>query len=755
MIAFSLRCHKARHSSVKHHARACFLPQCRAKSAVMINKIFQTLSRTLALGLVAMGLSAALPKAVLAVESAWNDTDFASMRLIGAAASHRGATSDAPFVAGLEFELIDDWKIYWRAPGDAGFPPRIDWTAAENVANAAFRWPTPVRFSIFGLETLGYKNRVILPLDVVALDPNQPVRLHGTVDYLACSDICIPVTAALSMTIPPGDGTPSLHAQSIAQFDAQVPDAGTARGLSVDAITLNVTSAETGTGTLTVVARADPPLSDATDVFFDGPPGLAYGKPTLILSDDGIQAHLIASVDGLTYLDAPLLGANLTAVVVDGERAIDTTVTVTEHGPATMAPDNLDALSLWPILLLAVLGGLILNLMPCVLPVLSIKLLGVVGHGGGDRGRVRLHFLASAAGILTSFGILAAGLIALKSAGMAVGWGIQFQHPWFLVALSLVIVVFACNLFGFFEVRTPEPINAAGVAVGQHKGLRGDFFSGMLATVLATPCSAPFLGTAVGFALSAGAFEILAVFAALGLGLALPYLVVAAVPSVVTMLPKPGPWMNTLRTILGYALLATAVWLLWVLSSGVGWLATATTALFLCALCLLLWVKRRIGKNFQWPGYVTLVAAAVLTFAAPLLAPNPPSTVLMSASAEQGDSIAWMPFDLAAVKTRVAAGEVVFVDVTADWCITCKANKRLVLDRAPVVDLLAAPGVVAQQADWTRPNDAIAAYLASHNRYGIPFNVVYGPGAPDGITLPELLTPDAVTNALKAAANKG
>jgi len=277
----------------------------------------------------------------------------------------------------------------------------------------------------------------------------------------------------------------------------------------------------------------------------------------------------------------------------------------------------------------------------------------------------------------------------------------------------------------------------------------------MLATLLATPCSAPFLGTAVGFALSAGTMEIFAVFAALGVGLAVPYLLVAAVPGIVTVLPKPGAWMAKLRTVLGFALLATAVWLLWVLMGVVGWLAAATAAMFVFALCLLLWVKGRIGKSFGWPGYITIIAAAALAFAAPVFAPAEITPETGQANAASTGSVAWSTFDLSRVAAAVADNKIVLVDVTADWCITCIANKKLVLDRAPVSTALASENILTQQADWTRPNEAIAAYLASFGRYGIPFNVVYGPGAPDGIALPELLTPDAVLQAIATASGQG
>ena len=346
---------------------------------------------------------------------------------------------------------------------------------------------------------------------------------------------------------------------------------------------------------------------------------------------------------------------------------------------------------------------------------------------------MRLGFLASAAGILFAFLVLAAAVIAFKAAGATVGWGIQFQHPWFLVAMTVVVTLFACNLWGFFEV----PLPAWAAAVG---GRGGHFLSGAFATLLATPCTAPFVGTAVGFAFARGAAEIVAVFSALGVGLALPYLVVAALPALATRLPRPGPWMVVLRRVLGFALAATALWLLSVLAAQAGAVAAAVVGLLMGASVAALFLSRRTGR---------LVAALLL---AAFLVPAG-----LSGDVDEGNPAAqalWQPFDEKAIPALVAAGRVVFVDVTAEWCITCQVNKTLVLERGAVLERLSADGVVAMQADWTRPSDAIAAYLAGFGRYGIPFDAAYGPGAPAGIVLPELLSTEAVLAALDAAAGR-
>jgi len=348
----------------------------------------------------------------------------------------------------------------------------------------------------------------------------------------------------------------------------------------------------------------------------------------------------------------------------------------------------------------ALLGGLILNLMPCVLPVLSIKILGALSHGGAERGHVRAAFLASAGGIVVSFLALAGAAVAVKSAGAAVGWGIQFQQPVFLAVMIALLLLFATNLWGLFEIRLPSALMSVGASGAAHHTLLGHFLSGAFATLLATPCSAPFLGTAVGFALARGPAEITAIFAALGLGMALPYLAVAAWPGLATRLPKPGAWMLTVKKAMGAALAATALWLASILATQTGFLGAATEA--------------AAGKA----------------------------------------DIAWAAFDEAAIARNVAEGKVVFVDVTADWCITCKVNKAAVVERGAVAQLLSSGSVVAMRADWTKPDDAIARYLAGFDRYGIPFNAVYGPGAPQGVALSELLTEAEVLAALEKAAKR-
>ena len=650
------------------------------------------------------------PSLAQAASSAWAETDQTAVRLISATDRAGGELK-----FGLHFRLDPGWKVYWRSPGDAGYPPRIDWSESENIGTVDMSWPTPKRFSVLGFDTLGYIDEVVFPLQATPLRAGQPVKIKGSLSYLACKDICIPYDANLALDLPAGPAKPSVFAHLINRYQVRVPGDGSAHGVVIERV-------ESAGRILRVTARALTPFV-LPDLFIEGPKDLYFSRPRVSLA--GKRAVLEVPVSGEGALAG---GIPLVLTLVDGDRSAERSVTV--------AAAPWDA-SLPIILALAVLGGLILNLMPCVLPVLSIKLMGVIGHGGGDRRRVRLSFIASAAGIVFSFLVLAAALIGLKSAGAAVGWGIQFQQPLFLIAMTMVVTLFACNLWGFFEVRLPKAL--AGIGGGAGHGYGGHFLTGAFATILATPCSAPFLGTAVGFALSRSPGVILAVFASLGIGLALPYLVIAAAPGIATRLPRPGPWMVVLRRVLGVALAATALWLLSVLATSAGFLGAAIVGALAAAVGVALYMRQKSGGRFAWA-----LGLATLAF----LVPFPESAAPRARAAED----LWVPFDEAAIPGLVEAGNTVFVDVTADWCITCQLNKSLVIYPDDMMARLSGNKVVSMQADWTLPNEDISNYLASFGRYGIPFDAVYGPGAKDGIVLPELLTKKAVTDALHRAA---
>ena len=406
--------------------------------------------------------------------------------------------------------------------------------------------------------------------------------------------------------------------------------------------------------------------------------------------------------------------------------------------------------SLPMLLLLAALGGLILNAMPCVLPVLSLKALSLVKSAGQSRAMVTSGALATSAGIILSFLALATAAILAKQAGSAVGWGVQFQQPGFVAALAVVITLFCLNLWGLFEIQLPTRVTTAAGSMGG-QGLGGHFVSGLFATLMATPCSAPFLGTAVGFALGQSAPTILMIFFAIGFGMSLPYLVLAAFPKAADWLPKPGAWMERVKGAMGFLLAAAAIWLLYVLAAQVSAERLAFVQLGLLGLALFLWLRHHAGPGlFRTMTLIGSVAAVILTVWTATSGTRAEASSATAAPEHTAGLIAWSEFDQAEAESLLAEGRLVFVDVTADWCFTCKVNERLVLETPQVADAFEALGVVAMQADWTNRNDEIAEFLASHGRSGIPFYMLYRPGAPPHV-FGELISKDGIVSVLEEA----
>lgn len=413
-------------------------------------------------------------------------------------------------------------------------------------------------------------------------------------------------------------------------------------------------------------------------------------------------------------------------------------------------------------LLLALAGGLVLNAMPCVLPVVSLKVFGLVQSASHGRREVTRGALATAAGILVSFWALAAIAVAAAAAGAAVGWGIQFQRPGFVAFLAVVVTLFCLNLWGLFEIPLPGALARLG-GTAAREGLAGHFVSGLFATLMATPCSAPFLGTAIGFALAQPAPAVFAIFTAVGAGLALPYLVLGAAPGAARLLPRPGAWMDTLRGVMGFLLGASAVWLLYVLAAQVSpeRLALFEVGLLLVALCT--WVRHRAPYG-RSAARATASAALVAVAAASIVLAATGAGGTGGAGAAAGSRsaaapgqrqpaglIAWVAFDRARAESLAAGGQLVFVDVTADWCFTCKVNERLILDTPEIAAAFATHKVLPMRADWTNRNDEITRFLADHGRYGIPFYLLYRPGR-DPYVFSELPSKSAILAALDAAA---
>jgi suppressor for copper-sensitivity B len=685
---------------------------------------------------IAAAALAAIP-AAHAGPAATGTSDHVAVRLFSAV---QGTGTLKTLPVGLEVKLDEGWKTYWRSPGDAGLPPALDWTGSTNLAGATLLYPAPTRITVLGIQTFGYKHEVVFPLDLTLARPGEPLDMRLKLDLLVCAEQCVPKTFDLALVVPAGTASPGPDTQLLAKARAAVPSDSRTSGLTV---TGAQEVSDKGAAALEVTIIADRQLS-APDVIPEVKPDAALGPPRFDLAPDKRGATFVIPLPRKLPVGAKLTGREVTLTVTDGDRALETTRPIT---PGASAVEEEPGPTLATMLAVALLGGLILNLMPCVLPVLSLKFLSVIGQGGRATRAVRAGFLATAAGIVVSFLVIAIALIAVKAAGRSIGWGLQFQEPAFVAGMAVLVTIFACHLAGLFEMPLPRFIRAAAsTRTAPDDSLAGHFVTGAFATLLATPCSAPFLGTAVGFALAGGIVDMLAIFTALGAGLALPYLVIAAVPRLASKMPRPGKWMAILRQAMAIPLVGTAVWLLSVLANQVGRGPAFGIALLLVAIAALLFWRDKLPATRR--GFV-LPAVVVLALGTAAL-PDVIAARIGTDRATDSDRIAWTSFDRDKIRSLLSQGKTIFVDVTADWCLTCKANARFVLAQEDVAKRLNTQAV-SMRADWTRPDAEIGAYLGSYGRYGIPFNIVYGPGAPSGIVLPELLTPGDVRAALDKA----
>jgi suppressor for copper-sensitivity B len=694
----------------------------------------------MALLLVMLGSAAPLHAASQSnmATGAWvGDPAYGEVRLVSAV-SAMGNLQELPL--GLEFRLAPGWKIYWRTPGEAGLPPTLDLQMANGAPlQSQIEWPVPKRFNAFGFDNFGYADAVILPVAVRGYDRGAALQIRGQIEALVCSDICVPLAGALRLDLADGPAEPSSMAMVIAQFAAKVPRIDALSSIKI------ATAWQSGSQLKIGFAATSQPV---TEIFVEGPAGIAFKQP--------VFANNIAVIDVEGDLKTPLAGQTVDLTVIAGDDFTTQSIIVAKDAPlagsfAAGKPMPTDAGAMaqfWTVIGFAFLGGLILNLMPCVLPVLAIKLAAIIEASGQSRGFVRLRFGAGAMGILSSFAILAAGLAALRLAGGQIGWGIQFQSPVFLAIMLLVLGLFTLNMLDRFFLPIPAFLQASFRGDGQNTNgqntnqqarpaiLFGDFMAGMLATLLATPCSAPFVGSAVTVALTGDMAQLFAVFMAMGAGLAAPWGLVVLFPALVGFLPRPGHWMVWLKRGLAGLLIATMIWLGWLLQTIQGGPAALLLLGLIGFVLLAILCRQKIG---------ILLAGAGL-FAGLAFLPAP------AIVAPQANGLVWQVWSNDASAAARAEGKLVFVDVTADWCITCKANKALVLETAPIAPMLAAlvddGKLVMLKADWTRPDPRIAAFLASHDRFGIPFNIIYGPKAPEGVLLGELLRADMVENAL-------
>ncbi|MEZ8099216.1 protein-disulfide reductase DsbD family protein [Vibrio bivalvicida] len=635
----------------------------------------------------------------------------------------------------LEVALEGDWKTYWRSPGEGGIAPSISWEGSSNLESVDWHWPYPQQFNLLGIHTLGYKGDTLIPMTLHVEDLNKPVSLDAKLTLSSCTTICVLTDYPFSLDFIPSELVVSEQAMyQHAQAISQVPKASPL---------ISEQSAVWDSSTNQLQVTLIKPLGwDAPELIVDSRVE-AISDYSYSLNNLKVEGEkLVAVFDVSTWLgDINLSEQSVDVTVKDTDFIAEQAALVTKGLVSAPIP----SFSLVEMIGFALLGGLILNVMPCVLPVLGMKLSGVISAQGIERRKVRLQFLASSAGILTSFWLLAAFLLILKFSGSAIGWGIQFQSPWFIGFMVAVTALFGANMLGLFEIRLSSNTNTWLASKGDDS-YAGHYLQGMFATLLATPCSAPFLGTAVAFALATSTVDMLVIFTALALGMALPWIVVALFPGLASYLPKPGAWMNKVKLLFGVMMLLTSVWLLYLLANHlpVFWV-------IVLAVTSLVAVLMRIKKVYGDKAFVISGGASLLLLAGGL--------VIGSMTADHWstplpEDLPWVRLSNEAITESVANGNTVFVNVTADWCVTCKANKIGVILQDPVYSALQHPNVTPIQGDWTHPDGLVTDYLRANGRFGVPFNIVYGPNAPQGIPLPVLLTAESVTQALKQASGE-
>ncbi len=652
---------------------------------------------------------------------------------------------------GFVFTLEDKWHIYWKNAGFAGFPPTVEWTLPSGVKAGDLQFPTPARLPYQGAVDYGYEDNVAYPVVLTASPKvkaakNGSVHLAAKVKWLVCAEVCVPGSADLGLDLklaPPGtvvaeSGTKvgplaaalnHLPAAMPARFHAQAVVHG-------DKVSLTLT---TGTNE-----------SEATFFPVDGGVIADNVEQTTESLPDGIRIYMTLLPD--TPAPKVLHGV----VELTEDESYDITSDVRPGTAAEVAPPETahsghvagahaaEEITVFSAVLLALLGGVVLNLMPCVFPVLFLKALSLVQSSGEERKRLRLHGLVYTLGIVVSFWVIVAVLLLLRGGGSRFGWGFQLQSPGFVAILALGLFFFALSLAGVFELGLS--ITSAGDSLTRKQGVAGSFFTGVLATVVATPCVGPFMGVAIGFALAQPAWVTFAVFTALGIGLALPYLAISFFPTLIRWLPKPGAWMELLKQVTALPLFATVIWLVYIygrlFSGGAPGEGVYQSAMLLTGLLVVgvgAWVLGR------WPAARTATAIAVVLVVLGTATPF----LERPGKAEAAVAAAWEPFSQPALDAARRGGKAVFVDYTAAWCLSCQVNEKLVLNTREVQQKLRDGKFVLMRADWTQYDSSITAALTAVGRSGVPTYVIY-PGksgaAPD--VLPELLTKDVVLTAI-------
>jgi len=686
-----------------------------------------------------------------------------------------------PFWVALKMDHDAHWHSYWINAG-TGYPTSIAWTLPAGFTAGPIVWPTPytVKDTQGTVTGNGYEGTVFLFTEITppaGLAPGAPVTLLAATEWLMCRDSCMPGDAKLSLTLPVSPDAPAANPAIAAAFTKAFAE------LPQKAGEWSLTATRSGA----VITLTVKPASGVAHVpeevhYFDENAVVDYSAPQVVRREGSVvvlelkaSAEADAAASGLkgilTSKNGWKASSGYGGLMVDAAFAAKAAPAAVATAPSATTPPassgttaggpgagagGAGTTGLGGTLFLAFLGGLVLNLMPCVFPVLGIKILGFVNQSGSDKTKVVLHGLVFAGGVLASFWALAGMLLVLRAGGEQLGWGFQLQSPAFVFGMAVFMLIFALNLSGLFEVGLSA--TGAGASLQTKQGYAGSFFTGMLATLVATPCSAPFLAPALGAALALSPVESLLVFTAIAVGLAAPYLLLSMFPQAVRMLPRPGAWMETFKQFMAFPLYATVGWLLWVLAAQT---AGDDNALLMITFSFVIiamasWAYGRFGQAYGKPTRQLigkLAAAGLLVGGLWLGWPQE-----MQASADAGKDgtyqVVWQKWSPEAVAAAQASGKFAYVDFTARWCATCQTNKATVFSSADVLAEFGRKQVVLFKADWTNKDPQITQELAKWNRSAVPFNLLYGPTQKQPVVLPELLTGGKVLEALADVAKK-
>jgi thiol:disulfide interchange protein len=634
------------------------------------------------------------------------------------------------FQAGLYFRIEDGWHIYWQNAGDSGEPPNITWNLPPDVQAGSILWPVPKRIDVEPFVNYGYEGEVLLPIPIQIAPTlaGDSLLLAADVSWLVCKVECIPGTTHLELSLPIRPEQPTLDPHWSAVFEAtqhmlprQPPPHWRLTGvLTADAFQLSIEGIK---GTVKIVGFF--PL-EGDQIANDVPPQVNASASSVGLRLQRSDRLL----DAVTHLE----GVLVLTTEANGMQAYQLDVPL----------GGLDASRLVPPLLMALIGGLLLNLMPCVFPVLSLKVMSVVHMSGEERAGIIKMGWTYTLGILVSFWLLVAVLLVLRYAGLHIGWGFQLQSPQFVFVLATLLFAFALNLLGFFEIS--GRFTAYGGSLADRPGYWGSFFTGVLATLVATPCTAPFMGSAVGFALSQSVGVVVGIFTALAIGLALPYLLIAHIPAVGRWLPRPGRWMETFKQLMAFLVFATVIWLAWVLGLQTSAAGVVTLLLAFFAIGLAVWVANRWRRAATVAAILGIAAVIVAAFSIEAIVP----ALRADAATREQAGLAWEPFSPAKLDEYRSQGRPIFIDFTAAWCVSCQVNELMVFRSKDVRATLQARGFALLKADWTNYDPVITQALASFGRNSVPFYVIYGKGenAP-AVPLPEIINAGIVLHALE------